>query len=300
MAAEAQKRAQNPKGTPQKQTEPQLGALADTNIFSYDMQVPRKPKGESVEGKPTALTAEDDTYDDDFEYERNIGNMERVLNPRPNARANWQRKMVIRHIRRGGRLTKEMVIARTERKHQTMSHFYKTSIKKLMPLARQIAGKPLDEAILQMRFSKKQVAQDVKEHLIQARNEAIVEKGMGGHLTTKAVILDPSTSELRVDPNDKSKYLLPGEKQTETDMYVAQAWVNRGKDLKAYSYRARGRINILRHPHTSITVLLKEEKTRTREQTDKEVKAIKKRIGKNSWTQLPDRPVTKQSQYLLW
>lgn len=234
-------------------------------------------------------------------------NMAPVLNPKPNARARWQRKMVIRHVRRGGRLTKEMKIARTERKHQSQSHFFKTSVKKLMPLARQIAGKSIDEAILQMRFSKKKMAQDIRSHLMQARNEAVVQKGMGVNplhnmtptLPVGAVVLDPGITP-PAENERPTKSLKAGEERYETDMYVAEAWVNRGPYGKKPEYRARGRVNLLRPPHAGITVLLKEEKTRTREKTEKEVKAIKKRIGKGMWTQLPDRPITKQSQHVLW
>jgi hypothetical protein len=48
-------------------------------------------------------------------------------------------------------------------------------------------------------------------------------------------------------------------------------------------------------------VLLKEEKTRTREKMEKEAKAIRRRMGQNMWTQLPDRKIQgPQSQYVLW
>ena len=59
------------------------------------------------------------------------------------------------------------------------SHWFKTLVKKLGSLARQIAGKNIDDAILQMRFSKKKAAIDIKAHLEQAKNEAIVAWGMG-------------------------------------------------------------------------------------------------------------------------
>lgn len=57
---------------------------------------------------------------------------------------------------------------------------------------------------------------------------------------------------------------------------------------------------VMRPPHTGISVLLKEEKTRLREAKEKEEKKIRRRMGKNMWTQLPDRKVTRQGQYLLW
>ncbi|KAG8529576.1 uncharacterized protein KY384_006213 [Bacidia gigantensis] len=50
------------------------------------------------------------------------------------------------------------------------------------------------------------------------------------------------------------------------------------------------------NPSTSITVLLKEERTRLREAKDRE----EKRANKKVWVQLPDRPVTAQRQFMLW
>ncbi|KAI4128070.1 MAG: hypothetical protein LQ347_004328, partial [Umbilicaria vellea] len=98
--------------------------------------------------------------------------MAAALDPNPRARRRWERKMTIRSIRSRGRLTKTVQILRTERSHLAKSHFLKTSVKKLGPLARQIAGKPIDDAIIQMRFSPKKAAREVKKHLEYARNEA--------------------------------------------------------------------------------------------------------------------------------
>lgn len=273
-----------------------LGGLAPNSVFGDDEMVSAPELSTKLRmGKEEDLSRRDPS------------NMARVLNPRPNARARWQRRMVIRHVRRGGRLTKEMKIARTERKHLAKSHFFKTSMKKLAPLARQIAGKSVDEAILQMRFSKKKVAQEVREHLIQARNEAIAIKGMGlkpgaswkDILPSGPVILDPSITPPGHDQTPTKTRKL-GSAANDTDIYVAEAWTNTGPYGRIPEYRARGKINILRPPHTGVSVLLKEEKTRTREKAEKEIKAIKRRLGKSSWTQLPDRKVTNQSQYVLW
>ncbi|EXJ94869.1 hypothetical protein A1O1_03267 [Capronia coronata CBS 617.96] len=235
--------------------------------------------------------------------ERNPAHMAQALNPRPSARARWQRRMVIRHIRHGGRLNKEMKIARTERNHLLRSHFFKTSMKKLAPLARQIAGKPIDEAILQMRFSKKKVAQEVRQHLIQARNEAIVMKGMGLHPDSAPQDAKPNhdPSETRPLPHQTPmKTYKKGIAPNETDIYVAEAWTNRGPYGSEPDFRARGRMYEKRPPHTGISVLLKEEKTRTRQAAEKEAKALRKRMGKKMWVHLPDRKITTQRQHLLW
>ena len=262
------------------------GGLADNSLFASQME---------------EFEASGEFADRDF------SNMQRVINPRPRARLRWQRKMIIRNIKHNGVLTKEMRIARTERSHLSRSHFFKTSIKKLMPLTRQIAGKSIDEAIVQMRFSKKKAARDIRAHLIQARDEAVVVRGMG--LTSPSikhsaesigpVTQDASTTPLGPD-NASTNGAKKGQISDESDIYIAQAWVNRGPYGKEPEYRARGRVNMLRPPHTGISVLLKEEKTRTREASEKEEKAIRKRTGKTMWTQLPDHKIPRQSQYLLW
>ena len=239
--------------------------------------------------------------------DRDFNNMNRVINPRPRARLRWQRKMVISDIKHNGTMTKEMRIPRTERSHLSRSHFFKTSIKKLMPLARQIAGKSIHEAIVQMRFSKKKAARDIRAHLIQARDEAVVMRGMGlnspsiKHSIESSGPVTQDVSTIPYGPDDVSTTgSKKGQQSDESDIYIAQAWVNRGPYGKEPEYRARGRVYMLRPPHTGISVLLKEEKTRTREASEKEERAIRKRTGKSMWTQLPDHKIPRQSQYLLW
>lgn len=274
------------------------GKLAKSSIFfKHTSDVAQKPVEEKKKRK-------DDLPTTKAISSRNSSNMAPVLNPRPVARSRWQRKMVIRHIQRRGRLTKEMQIARTERSHTSASHFFKTSMKKLAPLTRQIAGKSLDEAILQMRFSRKKVAKDVHEHLLEARNQAITAKGMGLKedrtlAESKALLRDPSQS--RPLPNETPlKTKRPGTTPDPTEIYVAEAWTNRGQYGREPDFRARGRANVMRPPHTGMTVVLKEQKTKTRLAAEKEARAIKKRLQKKIWVQLPDRPVTTQRQHLLW
>jgi ribosomal protein L22 len=224
--------------------------------------------------------------------DRSWENMQRAIDPKPEARKRWERKMVIREIRKRGRLTKQEIITATERESLVKSHWFKTSVKKLTPLARQIAGKNIDEAILQMRFSKKKVAKDVLEHLKLAKNTAIVRYGMGlGKASDAANKIQPITVILK-----------DGEKHTITDptsIYIQEAWVNRGPFDKGYDHRARGKINLLRLPYTGLSVMLKEEKTRIREWKDRETRALRQRKSQ-LWTQLPDRPVSQQNQYYSW
>ncbi|CAZ83215.1 unnamed protein product [Tuber melanosporum] len=173
----------------------------------------------------------------------------------------WPKRATAREIRRRGRLTKREMLLQAEKEHLAKSHMFKTSVKKLAPIARQIQGKKIEDAIIQMRFSAKKAARDVLGHLYAARNESVVRK--------------------RMDPQ-----------QT----YIEQAWVGRGTFGLEVSHRARGRIDTLRLPYTSITVVLKEQVTRDRIAKEKE----EKRLRKKPWEQLPSRPLVGQTQYYRW
>ncbi|KAA8647150.1 hypothetical protein EYZ11_009891 [Aspergillus tanneri] len=269
------------------------GSLSADSIFAEDEASPkliasgrtpaRRQRAESTEAQEEASHAVE---------QRSKYNMQAVLDPRPQARIRWERKMVIREVRRRGRLSKTEQILRTERESLSKSHWFKTSIKKLGPLARQIAGKNIDEAMLQMRFSKKKAAKDVLEHLEHAKNVAIVRYGMGlGAVEGATSTQKPITITLA-----------SGERKTITDptsIYIEQAWVNRGPYGYDYDHRARGQINLLRPPHTSLSVVLKEEKTRIREWQDREAESQRKRKAQ-LWTQLPDRKISAQNPYYSW
>ena len=136
------------------------------------------------------------------------------------------------------------------------SPFVKTSIKKLGPIARQIAGKPIEEALVQLRFSKKKAAQDVLKHLKYTRDQAIVGKGMGLGKDIAPGVPKAEGSKLEaeksMDPiKIRDRY---GKRRTITDpsaMYVDQAWVGRGSFGYDIDYRARGQGHRLRLPWTS-------------------------------------------------
>lgn len=233
---------------------------------------------------------------------RSAYNMATVLDPRPQRRERWQRKMVIRQVKRGGRLNKEEFIARTERSNVTMSPNFKTSVKKLNPLARQIAGKTLEEAITQMRFSKKKVAREVLEHLEYARDEAIVSRGMGlGGVAPSGedgedngdVVPAFEPKDIRLKDGKSHRVVDPSK------IYIDQAYVGRGPYGKLPDYRARGRLFLMRTPWTHLTVKLKEEATRVREHEEREEKRERKRLNK-VWVPLPDRPIQGQRQWYSW
>lgn len=223
--------------------------------------------------------------------------MRHAVNPDPLGSMRWERRMVVRELTRKldprGRETRAERIRRTEREALSKSPWLATSTKKLVHLAHQISGKTLEEARTQMKFSKKKFAREVLYELDLARDKAIVERGMGlgkvngefrpGQTETKTV------KDFRhgkwVDVDDPTR------------MYVSEAWVNRGPWRgKKPNFRARGRVDLLQMPQASITIRLKEEKTRVREYDEK--KAKERRQG--PWIHLPSRPVTAQRPFYSW
>ncbi|PSN67749.1 ribosomal protein L22 [Corynespora cassiicola Philippines] len=238
--------------------------------------------------------------------------------PDPRGRIEWERKKVLQGLKRKGRLTKEVALARTERESLYRSPFLSTSTKKLTRVMHQLAGKTVEEALIQLRFSKKKVALDVMKGLQVARDEAIVGRGMGlGQADAKEVWERARDEGKTVEEIETDPYLADGTRKRRavqqpklielkdgrkklvadpTEMYIAQAWVGPGEYGKSIECRAQGRMNLLRHRTASFSVLLKEEKTRMR--ISDEIK--KKRDNRKLWQPLPDRPVTTQRQFCLW
>ncbi|PYH87610.1 mitochondrial ribosomal protein subunit L22 [Aspergillus ellipticus CBS 707.79] len=284
-----------PKPTARRTSAPakREGSLSADSIFAEDEATPKLiPSGRTPAGRRPAAAGVEVEEEASYGLEkRNRESMQRVLDPNPKARLRWERKMVVREVRHRGRISHKQMIMRTERESLSKSHWFKTSLKKLGPLARQIAGKNIDEAIVQMRLSKKKAAKDVLKHLEDAKNVAIVRSGMG-----------LGTVDGQPAPKPVTITLKDGERKTITDptaIYIAQAWVNRGPYGVDYDHRARGQINLLRPPYTGLSVVLKEERTRIREWQDREAAELRKRKAQ-LWTQLPDRKITAQNQYNLW
>jgi ribosomal protein L22 len=226
-----------PKQVAAKDPEILRGTVAEDSIFE---------DGEDGSEADQKWTREEH-YDEegmrqDRKVPRNPVNMANVLDPDPVNRMRWEKKMVIRQIEKRGRLTKAQMLKRTERESVTKSQLMTTSTKKLGMLARQIAGKPIEEAIVQMQFSKKGVAKEVKEHLEYARDMAIVNRGMG-----LGKVEDRAGEPVEIQLKDGRRRIV----KDRTGIYVDQAWVTRGPYTKSPEFRARGRVNLLHHPHTS-------------------------------------------------
>ncbi|KAJ8110354.1 hypothetical protein OPT61_g6792 [Boeremia exigua] len=204
-------------------------------------------------------------------------------------------------------MTKAAKIARTERSSLYKSQVLPTSVKKVQKILRQIQGKTVSEALVQLRFSPKKVARDIMKGLIVAQDEAIAGRGMGlgdkhalkkwteqrNEVASTLADLDEQTPKTKgankvIELKDGKKKLV----RDPTEIYIDQAWCGRGESWKSPEFRARGRVNMLTHRTTSFSFLLKEEKTRMR--ISDEIK--KKRDNRKLWVALPDRPVTAQRQ----
>ncbi|KAK8085172.1 ribosomal protein L22/L17 [Apiospora hydei] len=213
----------------------------------------------------------------------------RALDPDPRWRVRWQRRQVMQMVRNGKKLTKEQKIKLAEKDLAYQSENMETSSKKLVHLARQIAGKPIDEAITQMRYTKKKTGKMLVYYLEEARDQAIVSRGMGLGKVNGQTFAEPKQIQTK-----DGKWM---EVSDPTQLYVDQAWVGKGP-WRGYriQYHARGRSSAMWHPSTHINFVLKEEKTRIRqhqERVDKQAKA-------KPWVHLPNRPVTSQRQHYSW
>jgi ribosomal protein L22 len=183
----------------------------------------------------------------------------RAADPDPRSRVRWERKMVIRQVQRGtnpySKEPRAERLARTERQLTSRSSFLPTSVKKLVHLAHQIQGKTVAEALVQMRFSKKKMAQEVKYQLELARDLAVAERGMGLGETQRAAAV-AAGSEAGKQEVETFKIQDKDGKWVRIDdptrMYVSEAWVNRGPLRgRRPDYRARGRVFIKEKPATS-------------------------------------------------
>jgi ribosomal protein L22 len=186
------------------------GGLASSSIFEDDIQA----GSETLPKKKKAIARNPDT-------------MAAAVDPDPRGRRRWERKIVIREIRKRGRLTRAQALKREERVILSKSHDFETSVKKLVPLAKQIAGKT--------------VAKDVREHLEHAKNEAIVRRGMGLGLDGKEF----TPIQIKTKDGKRVKVRDP------TTLYVDQAWCGKGLFGRTPDYRARGNVHMMKNRTTS-------------------------------------------------
>jgi ribosomal protein L22 len=225
-----EKTSQPPKKKETKDQDMSRGAPSEESVFGgTDGLPPAEADGAEAVEKPVHEEIEPEA-------------LMNVLNPEPGKTMAWQRKKLIQQIRNRGALTKEQQLARTERSCTVPSALFRTSTKKLVHLARQIAGKPIEEAIVQMQLSRKKVAQDIRQHLEYARNLAIVSRGMG-----LGKVEGREGEAVEIELKDGKRKII----KDRTGIYVEQAWVNKGEERMTPEYRGRGRVFTLTHRSAS-------------------------------------------------
>lgn len=258
-----------------KRPVPQTGNLSKTGLFKKQYEIP----GYRMDMTPDELNAlkkENARKLEllDVEKEKELHSMK--LDPLPSARRSYERKLVIRSLRKP-RVNKTLRIKRTEREMVYKSTDLPTSLKKMTKLMHQIAGKTVEEALIQMRFSKKRVARDIVKGLQLARDEAIAARGMGLGASVDPAQAAKENALIKAGKMDKSDrstiYLADGTRRREikgekgtvielrdgskktvtdpTEMYIDQAWASKGPETKSVEFRARGRTNILKHRSAS-------------------------------------------------
>lgn len=176
----------------------------------------------------------------------------RAVDPDPRSRVRWERKMVIRRVHAGtdafSREPRAALLKRTERESRMASPWLPTSVKKLVMLARQVAGKPVDEALTQMRYSKKKMAAEVRAELEKAMELAVVARGMGLGASSATDKSGKKREPVRIKTKD-GKWM---DVADPTKVYIAEAFVNRGPwRFRRLVAGSRGRSSIHFSPATS-------------------------------------------------
>lgn len=148
----------------------------------------------------------------------------------------------------------------TQHKYSTAT--FKISHRKLNMLGRQISGKPIDSAILQMMFSEKRASKRIKSMLVVAKDHAAA-KG----LEEKKLVV--CTSALFIPAQCRF-----------TNLSAAQAWVSKGPNVrKVIDMKGRGRWGVREHPDSRLSVILKEGKTRAQLKEEEKRRKLKRIVS---------------------
>jgi len=148
--------------------------------------------------------------------------------------------------------------------HKFSTSNFKISHRKLNMLGRQISGKPIDYAILQMQFSEKRASERVKKMLSLAKDHAVRYK----HL-------------------DKAK------------LVVAEAWVTKGPTPPArLEPRGRGHHGRRQHPNSRIHVVLKEGKTVEEQRARERARKLNRIVSANATRE--DKPIRNPGAMWAW
>lgn len=158
--------------------EPEPAKLGSTSIFQPEYEVPGW-RDELPDEQKDAMKRRREEMQRRSQVKKDMELSALRLDPDPVGRKLLERKLVMDGVRRRGRLGKEARLKRTERELTFKSIQLGTSTKKLTKLMNMVQGKTMEEALVQLRFSKKKVARDVLRGLLLAQDQAMVERGMG-------------------------------------------------------------------------------------------------------------------------
>ncbi|KAJ1917945.1 39S ribosomal protein L22, mitochondrial [Tieghemiomyces parasiticus] len=144
---------------------------------------------------------------------------------------------------------------------------YKTGYRKLRFLAKQISGKPVQEAIDQMEFSSKRWARNLMHNLASARTNVARFQG-----------IDPA------------------------NLIVSRTWTGKGKYTKRLDFKGRGRAGMIRDRESHIRYQLKEVTRKPQVEGPAQRRNIKRfNIRKKIWTPMKEaKPIYNPCPYYNW
>ncbi|KAI0322441.1 mitochondrial 50S ribosomal protein L22 [Amylostereum chailletii] len=156
-----------------------------------------------------------------------------------------------------------MVVKQQSDHHKYSTSNFKISHRKLNKLGRQISGKPIDSAILQMTFSEKRASKRIRSMLVVAKSHAVM-KGL-----------------------DEKKLI------------VSESWVTKGpRSHKRFEPRGRGKYGIRVHPDSRMSVVLKEGKTRAQLLDEDRARKLKRIVSASLVRE--DKPLRNPSSMWAW
>ncbi|KAH9077110.1 ribosomal protein L22/L17 [Lactarius deliciosus] len=153
--------------------------------------------------------------------------------------------------------------ARQSDHHKYSTANFKISHRKLNKLGRQISGKPIDSAILQMTFSEKRASKRIRNMLVIAKSHAAL-KGI-----------------------DTRK------------MVVSEAWVTKGpRSHKRMEIKGRCKYGIRVHPDSRMSVVLKEGKARAQLLEEERARKLKRIVSAGLVRE--DKPLRNPGSMWTW
>ena len=149
-------------------------------------------------------------------------------------------------------------------------------------LGRQISGKPIDYAILQMQFSEKRASSRIMNMLATARDHAVRYKRLKEpKLVVGMCILVQAIFAITYDSNP------------------AESWVTKGpKGARKLEPRGRGHFGIRIHPNSRLHVVLKEGKTLEERKAAERARKLKRIVS--AAVVREDRPLRNPAPTWRW